>query len=314
MGRPEMTIYTDGACSPNPGRGGWGAVLLQGEKVIRELSGSDEESTNNRMELTAALRALESLNGPHRVTLVTDSNYLKNGITTWIHNWRRRGWLTAAREPVKNRDLWEALDREMGRHQVEWQWVRGHSLDQWNERADRLAVAARRQAHGAENAVDAALAHPPRPDCTGRICIFLGITFSPVTGKGSWAAVLAYQAHTRVIGGRVTGRSANEIHLVAAVQALQVLKKKLPLTLYTTSGYLRDGLNRWLDSWQRRNWQTSSGKPVSNQALWRKLAALQRDHAIEVMVSQRENGYCLLQEAKALAREYGEERKTMSAS
>jgi len=305
MDRAAITIYTDGACSPNPGLGGWGAVLLQGEAVVRELSGHEADSTNNRMELTAALRALESLDVPHRVTLVTDSTYLKNGITTWMHNWKRRGWLTAAREPVKNRDLWQALDREVGRHQVEWQWVRGHCLNRWNEQADRLAVAARQQAHGQTHHRDNARSLLAKPACAERICIFLGITFSRTTGRGSWAAVLVYRSHTRVIGGHLTGRSANEIHLVAAVQALQAIKKKLPVTVYTTSGYLRDGLTQWITGWQARDWQTSAGHPVSNQGLWRQLAALQHAYAIEVVVTHRKNGYCLLQEAKELAREYG---------
>ena len=305
MSRPAITIYTDGACSPNPGQGGWGAVLLEGNEAIRELSGHEADSTNNRMELTAALRALASLRQPHRVTLVTDSNYLKNGITTWIHNWKQRGWQTAAREPVKNRDLWEALDREIHRHQVEWQWVRGHSLNQWNERADQLAVAARQQADGSDFPDTAGQSRLPVPDIDNRICIFLGITFSRATGEGSWAAVLCHRFHVRSIGGAMSGRSANELHLVAAVQALRALKKKLPVTLYSTSGYLRDGLTRWLEGWQQRNWLTSEGRPVSNRTAWQELARLQKEYAVEVVLSRRKHGYCLLQEAKELAREYG---------
>jgi ribonuclease HI len=302
MGRPAITIYTDGACSPNPGRGGWGAVLLQDDQVVAELSGSEQDTTNNRMELTAALRALAHLDEPYRVTLVTDSNYLKNGITAWIHSWKRRGWLTAAREPVKNRDLWEGLDREIQRHNVEWKWVRGHSLNRWNERADTLAVTARSQVDG--QASPDPQSHLPRPDSDKRICIFLGITFSPATGRGSWSAILHYQGHTKAIGGSMSGRSANEFHLVAAMEALLVVKKKLPVTLYTTSGYLRDGLTRWLEGWQRRNWLTNDGRPVSNRSLWQQLAGLRNMYAIEVILTRRDNGYCLLQEAKELAREY----------
>ena len=313
MDRAAITIYTDGACSPNPGLGGWGAVLLQGEAVVRELSGHEADSTNNRMELTAALRALESLDVPHRVTLVTDSTYLKNGITTWMHNWKRRGWLTAAREPVKNRDLWQALDREVGRHQVEWQWVRGHAFNRWNERADRLAVAARKQGGAAGHSGSDARSRPQPPECEERICIFLGITFSPATGWGSWAAVLRYRAHTRVIGGRMSGNSANAVHLAAAIQALRGLKKNIPVTLYTTSGYLRDGLTRWLDGWQRRNWLTSSGDPVSNRDLWQELAVLQQKYGVAVVVARRKNGYCHLQEAKELARAYSREQEMVPA-
>jgi len=312
MRRPEITIYTDGACSPNPGQGGWGAVLLHGEVIVRELSGQAAETTNNRMELTAALRALQSLNEPHRVTLVTDSNYLKNGVTTWMHNWKRRGWQTAAREPVKNRDLWEGLDQEIQRHQVKWQWVRGHAFDQWNERADRLAVAARKQMGTAEHSGRDARSRPQPSECEERICIFLGITFSPATGRASWAAVLRYKAHTRVLGGRLSGSSANAVHLAAAIQALRVLKKNIPVTLCTTSGYLRDGLTRWLAGWQRRNWLTSSGDPVSNRHLWQELAALQQEYGIAVVVARRKNGYCHLQEAKELAREYARKQEIMT--
>ena len=111
MALPEVTMYTDGACSPNPGMGGWGAILLYQDRIQQEISGHEKETTNNRMELTAALRGLQMLKEPHHVTLVTDSTYLKNGITSWIHGWQCRGWLTADKQPVKNRDLWEAAGK-----------------------------------------------------------------------------------------------------------------------------------------------------------------------------------------------------------
>ena len=136
-----VAIYTDGACSGNPGPGGWGAVLLYGNHR-REISGASADTTNNRMELTAAIRALEALNRPTAVDLYTDSTYLKDGITRWLPNWKARGWRTAAKTPVKNRDLWEALDALVGRHDVTWHWVRGHAGNAENERADTLARAA----------------------------------------------------------------------------------------------------------------------------------------------------------------------------
>ena len=136
-----VTIYTDGACRGNPGPGGWGAVLLYGGHR-REISGRDPRTTNNRMELTAAIRALEALKRPSEVALYTDSTYLKDGITRWLPNWKARGWRTAAKAPVKNRDLWEALDALTGRHDVTWHWVRGHAGNAENERADALARAA----------------------------------------------------------------------------------------------------------------------------------------------------------------------------
>jgi len=136
-----VRIYTDGACSGNPGPGGWGAVLLFGEHR-REISGAAPETTNNRMELTAAIRALEALTRRSAVDLYTDSTYVKDGITRWLANWKAKGWRTASKTPVKNRDLWEALDALSSRHDVRWHWVRGHAGTAENERADALARAA----------------------------------------------------------------------------------------------------------------------------------------------------------------------------
>jgi ribonuclease HI len=134
----EVTIYTDGACRGNPGPGGWGAVLTS-RGAERELWGGEAHTTNNRMELMAAIAALETLTRPCRVALFTDSQYLRNGIREWLTAWKARDWRTADRKPVKNRDLWERLEAAVARHQVEWHWVRGHAGDDGNEHADRLA-------------------------------------------------------------------------------------------------------------------------------------------------------------------------------
>ncbi|MAM61904.1 ribonuclease HI [Maritimibacter sp. UBA3975] len=139
----ELVAHTDGACSGNPGPGGWG-VLLQakdGERVVKErnLSGGEAATTNNRMELMAAIMALETLERPSDLTIVTDSQYVKNGVTTWIHGWKRNGWKTAAKKPVKNAELWQRLDEAQARHQVEWKWIKGHAGHAENEKADELA-------------------------------------------------------------------------------------------------------------------------------------------------------------------------------
>jgi ribonuclease HI len=134
----EAVIYTDGACSGNPGPGGWGAVLQYGD-VQKELHGSDPSTTNNRMELMAAIQALEGLNRPVKVKLYTDSKYLLDGITKWVAGWQRNGWMTSAKQPVKNVDLWQRLVKAMTPHQVTWFWVKGHNGDPGNERADELA-------------------------------------------------------------------------------------------------------------------------------------------------------------------------------
>jgi len=139
----ELYAFTDGACSGNPGPGGWG-VLLQardGEALVRErtLCGGEAETTNNRMELLAAITALETLKAPSAITIVTDSAYVKNGVTTWLHGWKKNGWKTTGRKPVKNAELWQRLDAARARHDVHWEWVRGHAGHPENERADELA-------------------------------------------------------------------------------------------------------------------------------------------------------------------------------
>ncbi|MEP3524602.1 MAG: ribonuclease HI [Hyphomicrobiales bacterium] len=134
----DVIIYTDGACSGNPGPGGWGAILRFGEHE-KELNGGDFETTNNRMELMAAIESLNALKRPCTVNLYTDSQYVKGGITGWIEGWKRNGWKTAAKKPVKNVELWEALEEARGRHDVHWHWVKGHAGHPDNERADELA-------------------------------------------------------------------------------------------------------------------------------------------------------------------------------
>jgi len=139
----ELFAYTDGACSGNPGPGGWGALLIarDGDNIVkeRELSGGELKTTNNRMELLAAITALETLSTPSRITIVTDSVYVKDGITKWIFGWKSRGWKTAAKKPVKNEELWKRLDEATQRHNVTWEWVKGHAGHPENERADELA-------------------------------------------------------------------------------------------------------------------------------------------------------------------------------
>ena len=141
----QIYAYTDGACSGNPGPGGWGAILIakDGDTVLkeRELKGGEAQTTNNRMELLAAIHSLETLERPAVVTVVTDSAYVKGGITEWIHGWKRRGWKTAAKKPVKNVELWQRLDEAAARHSVTWEWVKGHAGHPENERADELARA-----------------------------------------------------------------------------------------------------------------------------------------------------------------------------
>ncbi|MGA1235004.1 MAG: ribonuclease HI [Rhodobacteraceae bacterium] len=142
---PDLYAYTDGACSGNPGPGGWGVLLRasEGGQVLkeRELCGGEADTTNNRMELLAAIQALETLGRASTITIVTDSAYVKNGVTSWIHGWKRNGWRTADKKPVKNAELWQRLDSAAARHTVTWKWVKGHAGHPENERADALARA-----------------------------------------------------------------------------------------------------------------------------------------------------------------------------
>ena len=142
--KPTVIIYTDGGAKPNPGKGGWGALLIYGDHQ-KELSGSDPDTTNNQMELTAAIEALEALSKPCNVTLFTDSAYLKRGITEWLPNWVEKGWKTAGKKPVKNQALWQRLHAATERHAVTWQWTRGHAGNPYNERVDKLATKARQR-------------------------------------------------------------------------------------------------------------------------------------------------------------------------
>ncbi len=139
----QLFAWTDGACSGNPGPGGWGVLMraMDGAQIVkeRELSGGEADTTNNRMELMAAISALETLSRVSEITVVTDSTYVKNGVTQWIHGWKRNGWRTADKKPVKNADLWQRLDAAQARHTVHWQWIKGHAGHAENERADELA-------------------------------------------------------------------------------------------------------------------------------------------------------------------------------
>ena len=293
MSLPIVTIYTDGSCSPNPGPGGWGVVILPLKGKKRELSGKVENTTNNRMELQASLEALQALASPSTVQLYTDSKYVQNGISKWIVNWRNNNWLTAQKEAVKNRDLWEALNQEVQRHKVQWLWVKGHADNPHNERADALAVAARGR-------IPLPLAEETA------VHIFLGITWKQKLKIGSWAAIFRYQKHFKVIGEAVENSSANRIHIQSACSALQNLKRRLPIHLYTSSGYLKDGAGNWLKGWERNGWHTREGKSVSNRAEWQALNRVLQEYSVDFHKIDKEMPPCHSQEAKELAGEWVE--------
>ncbi len=294
----EFMIYTDGACSPNPGPGGWAAVILREGKVMAELSGNDENSTNNRMELTAAVEALKALERAARVVLYTDSIYVKNGITEWIVKWQTNNWRTADRKPVKNSDLWKDLLTQIENHQVDWRWVKGHGTNRYNIRADELAVAARQKLESVEQSPMSAQLS------TDHIHLFTGVTCRHKAGVGAWAVLLNWRTHVKILGSRVTGMSANQLYLQALISGLQTLKKELPVNVYTHSGYLYNGSTTWLGGWTKRNWLTKEGGEVSNKDLWLEVDSLLKRYQVTFYLEGKENPHCYLQEAKELAREF----------
>ncbi|RME51122.1 MAG: ribonuclease HI, partial [Caldilineae bacterium] len=281
--------YTDGGCNPNPGPGGWAAILLFPGQKARELTGSHPNTTNNRMELQAAIEALRALPAPHRVTFYTDSEYLRRGITEWLPHWQTNGWRRGKGE-LKNRDLWEQLAEETRRHQIEWRWTRGHTGDRWNERADRLA----------RSMIDAAALPLDDPNA---VHIFAAGSYRGKTGGGGWAVILRYREAEKSLSGSAAGASSNRMHLQAAIEGLRALKKSLPVHLYTPSDYLKNGATRWLSGWRARNWKTKDGKPVSNRDLWEALAALLQTRRVRWHVVSKEAMPPPMQRARHLAAE-----------
>jgi len=297
VSQSELTIYTDGACSPNPGPGGWGAVILIAGKVCSELSGSSENSTNNRMELTAAVQSLQSLEMKRKIILFTDSQYVKKGITDWIQAWQRNNWRTAGKKDVKNSDLWRQLLEQIERHDIDWRWVKGHGANRWNNRADELAVSARKAVSSKSRpSIDALSAN--------HIQLFTGVTCKHAAGTGAWSVILNWRNHVKLLGQRATGMTANQLYVFAAINGLKSLKKEMPVQVYTHSGYLYEGATSWLAGWQRRNWRTREGSEISNKELWQEFSRLLDRYDVSFFLEDRDNPHCFVQEAKELAREY----------
>lgn len=264
---PEITIYTDGGADPNPGPGGWGAVLLGANGQRKELRGGEPHSTNNRMELTAAIRSLEALKQRCRVRLFTDSQYVKKGITQWLPAWIAQGWRRKTGE-LQNEDLWRRLAELVREHEIHWGWVKGHAGHRWNERADQLATLAIQEQRAARRgtAQSAAAAVAPVPP---EVDVFLRI--SCARGKGGWAALLREKGDEKTLSGAATGVTPNQLDLLAAAQVLEGLPEGLRVAVHTGSDYLRNGATAWLEGWKRRGWKTQEGNPVSNRDLWERL-------------------------------------------
>lgn len=260
----DVIIYTDGGADPNPGPGGWGAVLIHPVTgKTRELSGGDGETTNNRMELTAAIEALDALKKPCQVELHTDSQYLRKGITQWLPGWIAKNWKRQG-GPVKNVDLWKRLAVANERHTVDWRWVKGHAGHVHNERADALATAEiRKRLRAAGDA-------PPPPPVDAEIYLKV----SAAGRRGAWAALLRHGGQERTLSEAVSGVTANQMDIVAATRALEALPRGASAAIFASSDYLRNGATQWVHGWRRRGWKTATGDPVKNASEWRALTTL----------------------------------------
>ncbi len=252
----DITIYTDGGADPNPGPGGWGAVLIAADGTVEELFGSAPETTNNRMELTAAQEALSSLPDGSRVRVFTDSTYLRNGVTQWLPGWIRKGWKRKGGE-LKNVDLWQSLARLIKVHRVEWKWVKGHAGNEWNERADVLAT----------KGIDAQRVATPAP-VEEPVGVNIFVSVSCRGPKGAWAALVRDEDGESKMGDFAYPTTAPRLEILSAAAALKSLPADTEVAVHTKSDYLRNGASEWIHGWKRGGWTTKAGKPVKNREAW----------------------------------------------
>lgn len=251
---PHIQIYTDGGADPNPGPGGWGVVLVHPRKK-RELSGGEAETTNNRMELTAAIEALKALRQPCQIDFYTDSQYLCKGASEWVHVWSENGWYDVNGDPVINEDLWRQLYELQKAHLITWHWVRGHAGNFYNERAHQLAAAAIPRPEEA-----------PDPNATR---IYLRIAGPERKGQGAcgWAAAILRGDEMSHISGGHPNMSINGFSLYAVLQVLAFFDPDEKLQIFTNNAYLYNGITKWVDDWRSLGWAS----PEKFNAEWQAL-------------------------------------------
>lgn len=288
----DVTIYTDGGADPNPGIGGWAAILRHGSRE-KVLTGNNPHTTNNRMELTAAVEALKTLKGPNQVQFYTDSEYLRRGITEWIENWVQANWRTKGKKKVANEDLWRQLLPLTETHDIEWHWVRGHSGDPLNERVDDLARRAR------EAISTRVQVSPDAPRA------YVRASQKGKTGAGGWGVVLEYEGKTEQFSGSEPNTTNNRMEIRAAIEGLKRLPSGSEVQLVTTSDYVFQGATKWIEGWRRRNWQKRDGKTIANEDLWQELDRLMDRRTVQWINAKGESGADLdgLEEASKLASE-----------
>lgn len=264
----KVVIYTDGGADPNPGIGGWAALLRFGEHE-KVLTGNHPQTTNNRMELTAAVEALRALKRSCEVDLYTDSQYLRRGITEWIEGWSKNGWQSKAGRDIQNVDLWKLLWPLVQKHTVEWHWVKGHAGNQYNERVDVLARQARLDITP-ETALD---------DNVPRLYIRSSCKGNP--GPGGWGAVLEIDGETKQYSGTDSSTTNNRMEVMAAIEGILALPAGSSVQVFTTSDYLFQGITKWIHGWRKRGWVKRDGKPVANSDLWQALDQLTDQYSIK---------------------------------
>ncbi len=281
----KVVVYTDGGCDPNPGPGGWGAIIHWHDREW-VLSGNDPATTNNRMEIqaaAAALALLQGMLGHCQVQIYTDSQYLRQGITEWIDGWVGRGWRTNNSEPVKNQDLWRLLHHLTQAHDVSWHWLKGHAGHPLNERADRLAseaLKALQRGPGAQSV------HQPGTENRASVEIYVKASCRGAQGPGGWGAVLRTGEHARTLTGQEPSTTANAMLIRGATGALLALNRPCRVALYSDAKYLIQGASQWVKGWQAHGWRTRDGKPVANQGEWQALLEAARPHNVTWLLAQ----------------------------
>lgn len=262
----NVIIYSDGGSDPNPGIGGWAAILRFGEHE-KVLTGNDPDTTNNRMELQAAISALAALKRPCSIEFYTDSEYVRKGITEWIEGWAANDWQKKGK-PIPNGDLWRALWPLVKKHEIEWHWVKGHAGNEFNERCDRLARQARLEITP-DDQID-----PNVPK------LYLRSSCKGNPGPGGWGVVLEKGNETVQASGTAVSTTNNRMEITAAIEGLLLLPPGSSVQVFTTSDYLFQGITQWIGKWRKKNWLKKEGQPVANADLWQALDQLDNNYAI----------------------------------
>lgn len=256
----KVIIYTDGGSDPNPGIGGWAAVLQFGEQE-KVLTGHDPQTTNNRMELQAAIGALQALKRPCAIEFHTDSEYLRKGITEWIEKWAAKNFRKGGK-PIPNADLWQTLWPLTKEHEIEWHWVRGHAGNPLNERVDQLARQARLEITPEEELSTTIPRLYVRASCKGN------------PGPGGWGVILEREDETEQLSGSVPNTTNNRMEITAVIEGLLLVPPQSAVQIFTTSDYLFQGATRWIHGWRKNGWQKKDGQAVANADLWKALDQL----------------------------------------